>query len=144
MRIIETKVYTIDEHPNKQKCFDWIRDNWHDLSQFHIDEIINTMKAIQNLIGGEIQYSISAVGDRGEFISWKDYDKKALKNIKGEELPISGICYEHDIIEALKNDKLESILYIIHNETEYIYSDNALEEMCLSNEYEFKENGAIA
>ena len=33
MRTIETKVYTIDEHPSKDKCFVWIRDNWHDLNQ---------------------------------------------------------------------------------------------------------------
>ena len=28
MRVIETKVYTIDEHPNKDLCFEWIRDNY--------------------------------------------------------------------------------------------------------------------
>ena len=27
MRIIETKVYTISEHPNKEKCYEWIRNN---------------------------------------------------------------------------------------------------------------------
>ena len=32
MRTIELKVYTINEHPNKDKCFDWIRNNWYDLN----------------------------------------------------------------------------------------------------------------
>ncbi len=37
MRIIETKVYTIEEHPNKDKCFEWIRNNWHGLSSWELD-----------------------------------------------------------------------------------------------------------
>ena len=27
MRVLETKIYTIEEHPNKNKCFDYIREN---------------------------------------------------------------------------------------------------------------------
>ena len=37
MKIIETKVYTIEEHPNKEKCFEWIRNNWYDLNQYSVD-----------------------------------------------------------------------------------------------------------
>ena len=32
MRTIKIKVYTIKDHPNKEKCFEWIRDNWFDLN----------------------------------------------------------------------------------------------------------------
>jgi hypothetical protein len=33
----QTEVWTIDEHPNPEACFDWIRANWHDLYDWHED-----------------------------------------------------------------------------------------------------------
>ena len=38
MRIIETKVYTIDEHPNPDLCFDWTLS----------DETIKAIEAIES------------------------------------------------------------------------------------------------
>jgi len=32
------KTWTIEDHPNKEACFDWIRNNWHDLGQFEVNE----------------------------------------------------------------------------------------------------------
>jgi len=58
MRTIETKIYTIDEHPNQEKCFEWIRDNWHDLNDHSVHEVVDSLKALQKVIGGDltIQY----------------------------------------------------------------------------------------
>jgi len=36
-------IYTIDSHPNKQKVFEWVRNNWHDLNQYDIDELIESL-----------------------------------------------------------------------------------------------------
>ena len=46
MRVIEKKVYTIAEHPNKENCYNWIRDNWHDLNEHHVDEIISSKDGV--------------------------------------------------------------------------------------------------
>ena len=69
MRTIEIKVYTIDEHPDKEKCFEWIRNNLHDLNQHSIDEIVESIRALSEIIGGTYDYSISQVSDRGEHIT---------------------------------------------------------------------------
>ncbi len=52
MREIIIKVYTIEEHPKKELCYEWIRNNWHDLNQQSIDEIIESIKALSAEIGG--------------------------------------------------------------------------------------------
>lgn len=36
--------YTIDEHPDKDACFNWIRENWHDLYGWQ-DENADSLKA---------------------------------------------------------------------------------------------------
>jgi len=48
--ITKTDVYKIEEHPDKEKCFDWIRENWHDLNSHSVDDIINSLKALQKEI----------------------------------------------------------------------------------------------
>ena len=144
MRTITKTVYTIEEHPNKAKVFDWIRDNWHDLNNCSVDEFIDSLKALQKKIGGKLDYAISAVPDRGEFISLKGYDKKALKELDKTECPLTGVCWDYDIIEALQHGNIETALRSLHKDTEYIYSDEGLHELCEANEYEFYENGEIA
>ena len=141
MRTITKKVYTIDEHPNPEKCFEWIRNNWHDLNNHSVDEFIDSLKALQQVIGGKLDYRISAVPDRGEFITLKGYDKKALKEIKCHECSLTGVCWDYDIIEAFQNSSPNSALHSLHKDTEYIYSDEGLTELCEANEYEFYENG---
>ena len=46
MRVVETKIYTIEEHPNPVLCYDWIRDNVHDLNQDSVADIIRSIKAL--------------------------------------------------------------------------------------------------
>jgi hypothetical protein len=74
MRIIEIKVYKIEEHPNKKLCYDWIRNNWHDLNDHSLDEVVDSIKALSAKIGGTVDHCISTVPDRSEFIRFYDYD----------------------------------------------------------------------
>ena len=137
-------IYTIEEHPDKDKVFNWIRDNWHDLNNYSVDEFIQSLEALQKVIGGKLDYAISAVPDRGEFISLKGYDKKALNKLDKTEYPLTGVCWDYDIIEALQNGSIGDALKSLHKDTEYVYTDEGLHEMCEVNQYEFLENGELA
>ena len=141
MRVIKTNVYTIDEHPNKEKCFDWIRNNWHDLNYHVREEIIDSLKALQEIIGGDFDYSISAVPDRGEYIRFKGYDHEELCRISAGDYPLTGVCWDMDVITGLREGNPEKVLESFHSDTEYVYSDEGLLEMCEANEYEFDEEG---
>ena len=81
MRIIETKVYTIDEHPNKSLCFDWIRNHWHDLNDHSVQEVKDSIEALSEAIGGTNDYSFGAEPMRGEFVAFSDYDKDMLMKL---------------------------------------------------------------
>jgi len=143
MRIIETKVYHINEHPNKEKCFEWIRDNWHDLNQHSVDEIIKGIKALSDKIGGSFDYSISQYPDKGDHITFKDYDHEVLCRISAEDCPLTGYCWDIDLIQGLRTNNTSMVLDSLHSDTEYIYSDEGLYEMIESNEYEFDEEGSL-
>jgi len=140
MRTITTNVYKIDEHPNPSKCYDWIRDNWHDLNQTAVDEMIQSIVALSNLIGGTYDFSISQVPDRSEHISFYDYDYKALKEIH-DDYNLTGVWCDYDIIQALKKGSPSDALKQIHFTTEYVYSETGLYELCEANQYEFTEQG---
>jgi hypothetical protein len=143
MRIIETRVYKINEHPNKEKCFEWIRDNWHDLNQYSVDEIIESIKALSEKIGGTFDYSISQSPDRGEYIIFKDYSQEALCSLSAEDCPLTGVCWDVDIIQGLKAGNPSKVLESLHSDTEYQYSNDGLLELCEASEYEFNESGEI-
>ena len=141
MRIIETKVYTIEEHPNKEKCFNWIRNSRYDLNQHSVDEIISSIKTLSNKIGGTFEYSISQLPNRGEHITFEDYDHEELCKLIAEDCPLTGICWDVDLIIGLRNGNPNKVLDSLHTDTEYQYSDEGLLELCISNQYEFDENG---
>lgn len=141
MKTIEFKVYHIDEHPNKNACFEWIRNNWHDLNQHSVQELIDSVKALSNAIGGTYDYSISSVPDRGEHLSFKDYDKEILSDLNADDCPLTGVCWDIDLIEGLKEGSPEKALKALHEDTEYLYSDEGLTELCEGNDYEFFEDG---
>jgi hypothetical protein len=141
MRIIETKVYTIEEHPNKEKCFDWIRNNWHDLNQHSLDEVVASIKALSETIGGTFDYSISQVPDRGEHITFEDYSQTALDELVADDCPLTGVCWDVELIHGLKEGRPYIVLKLLHLDTEHLYSDVGLLELCIANEYEFDSNG---
>ena len=144
MRTIETKIYTIDEHPNKDKCFDWIRDNWHDLNEHSVQEVADSLKGLQIVIGGDLDYSISSLPCRGEYIEFKDYEEDLLNELDANELPLTGVCWDGDLIESMQKDgDAYGVLRALHQDTEYIYSDEGLKELFEANEYEFTEEGKI-
>ncbi|MDJ1139619.1 hypothetical protein [Marinicella marina] len=144
MQTVTYNIYSINEHPNKDAVFNWVRDNWHDLNQYEVDELIKSLKALVSNIGGSLDYGISQVPDRGEFISITDYNREALKelNEKIEEYPLTGCFWDYEVIKGLINRELGShCLKILHDSTEYVYSDEGLTEMLEANDYYFKENG---
>ncbi len=143
MRTIETNIYTLDEHPNKDKCFEWIRNNWHSLNQHSVDEIIESIKALNKVIGGTFDYSISQVPDRGEHITFTDYDREALCHLSQDDCPLTGCCWDIVLIESLRNHDTSPVLHDLHKDTEYQYSDEGLTETIEANEYEFIEDGSV-
>jgi len=137
------KTWQINEHPNKEKCFDWIRNNWHDLGQFEVEEFAECFKALANYLQTTHDYSVCITGDRGEFLKLGEFDRSLLDDLKAEDCPLTGMHYDHDFINAVKSDELETALSALHANGEYIYSDEGLQDMCEANEYEFLENGKI-
>ena len=143
MRILETKLYTIDEHPNKELCFNYIRDNWHDLNEHSVNEVADSIKALSKVIGGSCDYSIGQFPDRCEFISFTDYDKEELMKLNPENCPLTGVMWDIDLIEGMQKDDKNKVLRTLHNDSEYVYSNEGLLELCFANDYEFNEQGIV-
>ena len=140
MRTITTNVYKIGEHTTPIKCYDWMRDNWHDLNQISVDEMIQSIIALSDLIGGTYNFSISQVPDRSEHISFYDYDHKALKEIH-DDYDLTGVWTDECVIRELKNGTPSKALRDVHIDSESVYSDEGLKELCEANQYEFTEQG---
>ena len=143
MRIIKTKAYSIKEHPNKQKCYTWMRQNLHDLNQHSVYEIIDSIKKLSEIIGGFVDYGISQFPDRGEFIRFKNYDKDQLKELDASDLPLTGVCWDYELIEGLKENDPEKVLRSLHKDSEHTYSDDGLFDLANINEYEFTDQGEL-
>ena len=143
MRTIKTKVYTIDEHPNPELCYSWIRDNWHDLNEHSVEDVVASLKALQGIIGGNLNWAISQVPDRGEHITFTNYDRDSLLELDADSLPLTGTWSDYWAITSLRKEKTGEILNAIHQETEYVYSDEGLREFCEANGYEFTEAGIL-
>ena len=150
MTIQTIKVYSIDEHPNKEAVFDFVRHNWHWLADHAVSEFIDSLKALADHIDAKtLDYSVSAFSDRGEHITLDDYYIGKLNSLKEDDLPLTGCYYDAPIIEAAQqalNDgngrDISSALKVLHNEAEYIYSDEGLNEFLSANEYLFLPDGA--
>jgi len=143
MRIIETKVYTINEHPNKELCYKYIRENIHDLGRHDLEEVIDSIKALNKQIGGEFDYSISAVPSRGEFIRFTNYDKDILMDLVADDHPLTGVFWDEYLIKGLRDGDTLNVLRELHSEVEYIYSDDGLNCYCMDNDFEFDELGKL-
>ena len=144
MRTVETKVWEIEEHPNKEKCYTYIRENMHTLNNHSLDEVIETLKALQREIGGELDYIISATPDRGEYITLTGYDKGALKELNADDLPLTGVFWDYEAIHGLhKFNSFKMLLEALHRHTDYVYSDEGLYELAIANGWEFDEQGEL-
>ena len=143
MRTIETKVYTIEEHPNRELCYEWIREHWYDLNEYSVMEVADSLKALQEEIGGDLDYAISSVPDRGEFIRFTDYDREALCRLSADDCSLTGVYWDYDVIKGLRIGDPTQVLSTLHQDTKYCYSDEGLYDLCEANQYEFTEEGNI-
>ena len=143
MRIVEVKGWTIDEHPNKEKVYEWIRENWYDLNDHSLEDLLNSLKALQKEIGGDLDYSISTVPDRGEYIRFKNYDREALSLLSADDYPLTGCGWDYLVIKYLRERTIWKLLDVLHEETEYQYKDEQIYEHCDANGYEFAEDGSL-
>ena len=143
MRTIETNIYTIEDHPNKDKCFEWIRDHYFDLNEHSVYEVIDSIKALSKEIGGTCDYKISQVPSEGEYIKFKNYSQEDLYKLNADDCPLTGLCWDCELIEGLKEGNLKMVIDQLHEDSEFTYSDLGLYELCVSNDYEFDESGSI-
>ena len=116
--------YTIDEHPNPESVYDWIRDNWHDLGQFTVDETVCSLKAFAEYFGVEIDYCIGIVPDRGEYIRFQFTGDRIgmldsdIAGLSGNRLrtyivnnfpkysdccPFTGVCYDETLLDNIRS-----------------------------------------
>ena len=163
-RNIETTVYTIEEHPNAEKVYEWIRNNWYDLGEYCLQDMIESLESFAECIGASVNWSLSIHSDRGEYVRFNfGYDEQTLGDVMlnldlSGNCPFTGMCYDETILDAFRevtndasatlDDVLRnvehSVLKTLHAEGDYLYSDEGLRDMCEVNEYEFDETGAIA
>jgi hypothetical protein len=124
-------------------------DGWH--YDHCLQERIDTLKALAKELSGGLDYSISCVPDRGEFIKIDhDLEEEELKSIinglASKDCPLTGVCYDYDILEAIvKNDYNLSDAFFdyivdIHNEYEAMTSVEYISELCEINDYEFDQD----
>lgn len=167
MRIIEEKVYTFDEHPDKEKCLEWVRTHWHYLADHYVDDMAGSLKALAEHFGCKVDWAVSVVPDRGEYVRFIDVPETTINDMMASgaltsamlegNCPLTGMCYDENILDAFRDalgtphmelrDVLhqagENALSALHVDGEYAYSDESLAEMLTSNGYEFNENGEV-
>lgn len=144
MREVKFKVYTIEEHPNPEAVYEWVRNNWHDLGDPDVEDMVGSLKAAKDLLGGTLDYSISIVPDRGEYVRLTGFDRGGLATLYAErgEYPMTGCWSDYAVLEGLHNGSLEyEVLKALHMQGEYLYSDAGIRSHLIANEYEFTENG---
>lgn len=141
----EIRIYTFEEASTelrqkiKEVCF---CDGW----QFEhcFEDRINTLKVLARNLNLELDYCLSYVPDRGEYITFKgNIDKNELKRLNKLDCPLTGYCYDHDAIEALLQNDMQKYIDSIHSEYESTLEDDYIMELCEANEYEFTENGKM-
>ena len=143
MRDITYTVYTIDEHPDKEKCYEWMRDNLHDLAEHERDYFIESLCALSKRIGGNLDYGVSLVPDRSEFIRFTDYDEELLAELDAGTCPLTGCFWDVEVIEHLRADDMWGLMSKLHDAHDYHYSDEALHETAEANEWEFNKDGVM-
>ena len=75
MKLKTQLIYKIDEHPDKEAYYEWIRSNWHDLGEFTVQDALESLKGFSNYYDLNLDYSISIFPDPGEHITAKVTNK---------------------------------------------------------------------
>jgi len=143
MRTETINIYELHEHPNKEKCFEWIRNNYFDIGDFEIDELISSIKMLSEAIGGTVDYGISHYPDQSERIIFKGYDEELLAELDADKCPLTGCFWDIELINALRDKDMRKVFDTLHNSIEHQYSDEALTDMCEVNHYEFYIGGEV-
>ena len=141
MREITYTVYGIEEHTNKEKCYEWMRNNLDSLAAHELDDFIYSLKALSKKIGGNLDYGVSLTPDRGEYIRFTDYDEEVLAELDKNSCPLTGCFWDVYVIEALLNKDMGGLMHDLHNAHDFHYTDEALHKTASANEWEFMENG---
>jgi hypothetical protein len=140
MRTETVNIYEIHEHPDKDKCFEWIRKNEYHIGDFEIGELVSSINNLSEVIGGTVDWSISHVPDRGEHITFLEYDEELLASLVATDCPLTGCFWDIELIVALRDKDMGVVLDTLHKSIDYLYTDEALTEMCKDN-YEFYIGG---
>ena len=155
MRIVEEKIYQFTELDDSAK--ETAREWWKDGIEFHWwKESLESVYAFCNHFDIKVKdYSIGAFSP-----SWLTHDAEnhsfrglKLKDIKRDYNP-TGYCLDCTLWETfydtwketsdpLKafNEAIDRAVIDIVKDIEYQYSDEAVDEMLIVNEYEFTEDG---
>lgn len=143
MRTVTFNVYKLSEHPDKEAVFNWIRQNWFNLVEHTVNEIVDCLNALQEKIGGRLDYSIGVY--QPSHVTLVGYNKTDFKNLYEDKdnCPITGVCYDITILKCLKKNDFSKLFKLIESEYEYVYSAEGLTELCEANEYEFYEDGSF-
>jgi len=171
MRIIETKVYKIDELSDeaKQNACDYVRDNWHDFYPWH-DDNTKSLKEFAKFLGGKATWSIqmSGYGPSSASITDLPYymeDEYALsdwiqdnKATIMECCPFTGFHMDEYLLDPMReylkdptDHTMEQLInrgvtlwvkqYVI--DWDDCYTDEYILDSLESNEYEFTEDGQL-
>ena len=155
-------VYTIEDHPDPEKVYEWIRYNWHDLADHTLQEALDSVQAFSKRLGITVDWSLGATPHRSEYITFYcDFGDELARNEEGlsewlkSSCPFTGTWADEVILDAFREaasadtldevleDVASRIITAVHTDAEYIYSDIALHELCEANEYEFTSNGKV-
>ena len=153
------EIYTFEEANDelKQKIKDNIITHW-DIYEHCMQERIDTLEAIAKTLNARLDYSLSCVPDRGEYIKMtpknEELDFEAFWEVinKDKYCPFTSVCYDHDIIDVFNKHTLNShtleeafdnYISSIHDEYESMLSDESISEMCQANDYEFTLDGKL-
>jgi hypothetical protein len=127
----------------KEKLFDKINFEW-DLYDHAMQERVATLEALAKEIDARLDYSLSCVPDRGEFIKfYHDHDSivAQIDHLNADDCPLTGVCYDADILHDVKNyginEAIENYIKSIHDEYSCMLTDEYIAELCDANDYEF-------
>lgn len=129
MKTHTIKTYTIDEHPDPDLVYDWVRNNWHDLGDNVLQESLESLKGFAAYYDAKLDYSFGINPDRGEHITIKieddniadlsgvrlykyldnhyalcpnQYTNKLEATLSGS-CPFTGVCYDETLLDAIRD-----------------------------------------
>lgn len=138
------KVYTIDSHPNKNLVFNWVRENW-EIYDSYIQEFAQSLRALDEKLKGALNWSVGPVACDSFIKVQKDFDIEVFEALynERENCPLTGVCYDVEILEGLKSRDFSKALEGLETDCNHSLTEEYLSEHLLANEYYFKESGEI-